>query len=316
MSPETISTTNSLQEAWFQPMGFMLHLASNSAAIMQAGETSFRGFGPGRPTRSPDFSFRLFEHDIDDGAPGPAIFRKEGHLLYQSTGRDSTLVADLITGTAIGYFSGPTLANEAFFRWHFLELALFQMLEAQGLMGVHGAALVKNNKAVLLRAPSGGGKSTLAFAGARARFKALAEDVVWLDGRRNLWWGMPWSVHLLPDATLLFPELGSYVPALQINGELKLEVNPEKIRPGGTAVSASPGPVVLVERVVNKESRLENISQAEAFRMWHAARTGLEMELPHHAPYIETLLQSDTYRLYSGNDIESSLTLLETLFDE
>ena len=302
-------------EAWFQPMGFNLRITSDSQTVIEAAEVSFGRFGPAKPTDMPDFTFRFFEHDVDAGQLGKPIFRMERNLLYQTTGPDSTLVADLAAGFAFGYFSATTLAHQAFFRWHFLELAFFIMLESKGLMGVHGAALVKNGKAILLRAQSGDGKTTLAYAGARSKFRALAEDVVWLDRQRNLWWGMPWSFHLLPDAKKLFPELVSYSPVLQTNGEMKLEVNLEDIRPGSTTVSAQPGAVVLMERLVGGKSKLEPVDQATARRLWEAGRTGLEMKLPHHAQYIEALLNQRIYRLYFGDDIETSLGLLEPLFE-
>jgi hypothetical protein len=304
-------------EAWFQPMGFTLHLISNSPAIIAAAETSFGRFGPAQPHKLPDFTFRLLAHEVDDGQPGQPIFRMEGSLLYQTTGRDSTLVADLASGCAFGYFSATTLANPAFFRWHFLELAFFMMLESRGLMGVHGAALAKNGQAVLLRAQSGGGKTTLAYAGAtEGKFQALAEDVVWLDRRYNLWWGMPWSFHLLPNAKKLFPELTPYEPVLQTNGEMKLEVNLESIRTGSTTISAQPKAVVLVERLIGGKSRLEPLLPAAARELWPVGSTGLEMKLPHHHDHIEALLKNKTYRLYFGNDIQAAVDLLDSVFEE
>ena len=74
-------------------MGFTMHIICNTPAIIAAAETSFGRFGSAQPTAPPDFTFRLFEHDVDDGQPGQAVFRMEGNLLYQTTGRDSTLVA-------------------------------------------------------------------------------------------------------------------------------------------------------------------------------------------------------------------------------
>ena len=307
--------SQNLIEAWFQPMDFKLHLTSNTPAIIQAAETSFGRFGPPPATNSPDFPFHFFEHNVDDGPPGPPIFHLEKHLLLQTTGRDSTLVADLAGGFAFGYFSPTTLANPVFFRWHFLEMALFMMLESTGLMGVHGSALVKNGRAILLRAASGGGKTTLAYAGARSRFKALAEDVVWLDPQRNLWWGMPWSFHLLPDAAQLFPELDGYSPVLQTSGEMKLEVDLEEIRPGSTTVSAQPGSVVLVKRVPGGKSQLEAVNSAVGQTEWSVAQTGLEMQLPHHETLVNSLLKQRTYRLYFGDDVDAALDLLEPLFE-
>lgn len=312
-----MSQPDSHQTAWFQPMGFTLHLTSNSPAIIAAAQTSFGRFGPAEPIEQPDFTFRLFAHDVDDGPGGPPIFRLEESLLYQSTGRDSTLVADLAAGLVFGYFSATTLADPVSFRWHFLELAFFMLLESRGLMGVHGAALVKEGQAVLLRAYSGGGKTTLAYAAATSgKFQALAEDVVWLDSRRNLWWGMPWSFHLLPDAKTLFPGLTAYQPVLQTNGEMKLEVNLETIRPGSTVVSAQPKALVLVERLVGGKSRLEPLPSAAVSELWSAGSTGLEMKLPHHPAHLETLFKNKAYLLSFGDDIEAGVALLETIFEE
>lgn len=303
------------QTGWFQPMGFTLQLSSNSPAILSAAEIAFGRFGRPDSAHSPDFTFRLFEQPGDEGPPGKPVFRMEGHLLYQTGGRGATLVVDLNRGFAFGYFSAATLARPAFFRWHFLEMACFILLEARGLMAVHGSALAKNGRAILLRAPSGGGKTTLAYAGARRRYQALAEDVVWVDQGRDCWWGTPWSFHLLPAAKTLFPELAGYEPVLQTNEELKLEVDLETIRPGSTTTSARPGPVVLVERRPGGRSRLVEITPAQARADWPAAQTGLELKLPHHPALVDGLLAGQPcYRLYFGDDIERALDWLEPLF--
>lgn len=305
-------------EAWFRPMEFTLHVISNSPAIMQAAEASFGGFGVTPPTVSPDLTFHLFEHAIDDGELGQPIFRRAGPYVYQTIGRDSTLVANTASGFAYGYFSPTTLANPAFFRWHFLELAFFVMLSPRGLMGVHGAAIVKNNRALLIRAANGGGKSTLAFAAIRRGYQLLAEDVVWLEiGRMPLsalrWWGLPWSFHLLPDAKTLFPELTAYEPVLQTNDELKLEVDVEQLYPGSTTVKAQAGPVVLLERVPGSECRLEQLDLATATDLWLAGIAGSETEHPNYHHYVKNLLTKNAYRLYFGDDIEAGVDLLEQL---
>ena len=297
-------------------MGFKLRLISNSQAIIDAAWTSFGRFGPVSLNQAPDFTFRLFEHKVDESQLGQPLFRMDGPLLYLTSGPEATLVADLADGLAYGYFSAPTLAHQAYFRWHFLELAFFQMLEARGFMGVHGAAVAKAGQAILLRAQSGGGKTTLAYAGARHSLQALAEDVVWLDEKQGLWWGMPWSFHLLPDAKNLFPELSPYDPILQTNDELKLEINLETIRPDSTTFCAQPRAVLFVERLTGSQSRLESIDRATAHALWPAGRTGLEMQRPHHAEHINRLLSDNpAYRFYFGDDIEAGVALLASLFD-
>src|SRR4029079_19031874 len=85
-------------------------------------------------------------------------------------------------------------------------------------------------------------------AAARRGFQALAEDVVWIDTVHGRWWGAPWTFHLLPDAPALFPELAGIEPRLEINGELKLPVELESVRPGSTVASAGPAGVVFLDR--------------------------------------------------------------------
>ena len=198
-------------EAWFQPMGFQLRIVSNSRAVIEAAEASFGLFGPALPSDAPDLVFRLYEHEIDDGAPGNPLFRIGGPLVYQTTGRDRFWLPT--RGLTYGYFSRTTLKDPPFSRWHFLDLALFFMLEWRGFLGIHGAAICKNGRALLLRGPSGQGKSTLTYAGARDRFQALAEDVVWIGSNNDPWWGIPSSFHLLPDAKSSSPSFDRIAPS-------------------------------------------------------------------------------------------------------
>lgn len=301
-------------QAWFRPVGFTLRLVTNSRAILHAAEQSFGGFGPQQPAGSPDLAFYLFEHNRPDSVPlKQPVYRPDGPRVYHTMGRASHLAADRQRGVAYGLFSSAVVAAPAFFRWHFLELALFVMLPPRGLLGVHGAGLVKNGRAILLRAASGGGKSTLAFAGARNGWQVLAEDVVWLDTRRDCWWGMPWTFHLLPDAVRLFPELATVTPRLQTSGETKLEVNLEACRPGSTVVKARPGPVVLLERCPGRQSRLEPVGPDKARPLWLAASAGTETDFPGYRRHINRLLSRRVYRLFAGNNIEATLALLDTL---
>ena len=299
------------------PFDLHLHLSTNSLTILEMAQTSFGGFGPAKPTSTVDLTLYLFEHDVpptlENGKLAAPIYRAQGHLLYQTAGRDSTLVVDQAQSRAFGYFSPAVIADETYFRWHFLHLAVLAMLKQHGLMGVHGAAVVKNGRAILLRAQSGGGKTTLAYASARQQFCALAEDVVWLDTRRNIWWGMPWHFHLLPDAKALFPELADFQPVWQSNGELKLEVELEDIHSDSTACRANPGPVVLVERAVGQRSRLEPLGVAQAWDLWQLGQTGTETEFPDYKNHITSLLKNNVYRLYFGDDIEAAVSLLAQL---
>jgi hypothetical protein len=305
-----------IKEARFYPMRFRLRIITNSPAIIAAAETSFGRFGQARAEPTAEFTFRMFEQNRPGPVSQPArpSFRSSGSLIYQIQSPHAVLVADKGRGVATGYFSTGVLANQAAFRWHYLELAFFVMLERHGVMGVHGAALVNDGQAILLRAQSGGGKTTLAYAGARGQYQALAEDVVWIDLEHHCWWGLPWSFHLLPDARQRFPELADYEPVLQTNDELKLEVDLEKIRPGSTTVSARPGPVILVQRATREKSRLEALDWETARGLWMSASTGGELNFPNYQQHVDRLLHNNAYRLYFGDDIATGVDLLAPLF--
>ncbi|HEY0095121.1 MAG TPA: hypothetical protein VGB96_12385, partial [Archangium sp.] len=107
-----------------------------------------------------------------------------------------------------------------------LEALTLWMLTALDRQPLHAAALERDGRVLLLAAPSGVGKSTLVYAASRAGLRVLTEDCAFLQaGAAPRVWGMPASVHLLPDAVRWFPELAGAVPALRANGKRKIGID-------------------------------------------------------------------------------------------
>lgn len=202
---------------------------------------------------------------------------------------------------------GP-VDNPATFRGEVLLYEFLSRLWKHGLMAVHGSAVVRNGRAILLRGPSGSGKTTLAYAAARSRFRALAEDVVWIDLKTGLWRGIPWFFHLLPDASRHFPELAGREPVFASAGKIKLEVVLDETR---AVPEALPGPVVLLERA--GANRLEPLAPGEALEIWRRSPAGTEESFPGYGRHVEDLLEDGAWRLRLGTDLEEALDLLETL---
>jgi hypothetical protein len=295
--------TGTPHEVWFRPMGLAVRLVTDSPEILAAATAAFGGYGADPPQEWADATFRLFGHAVDD-KPGPPLLRVDGSLVYQTAGRGATLVIDRAAGTAFGYFSPAALADSAFFRWHFLDLALFFFLEERGFLGLHGAALSRDGRGLLLRAPSGQGKSTLTYAAARR----------WIAPGSGALWGMPWAFHLLPDAAHLFPELDGRAAVRQLNGEEKIAVDLESLRPGSTAPSAEPAGVILLRRLPQGRSRLEDVSPESAWEDWLAGGASRESEVPGYEERARALLAGrPVYRLELGDDLEAAVDLLEGL---
>jgi hypothetical protein len=336
-----------LLTARFLPMGRRLEVVTNSPRILAAAERSFGGYGRPEPASAAELSLRLYEHpragaagagalDLDGGRAargggrsdghgdggeahgggGPApvpVLRCEGPYLYQASGPGSVLVVDRALGLAFGYVSPATAADAELLRAHYLEAALFYLLECRGFLGVHAAAVARGGRGLLLRAPSGQGKTTLAYAAARRGFQAVSEDVVWIEVARATWWGAPWTFHLLPDARRLFPELAGLPLERQPNGEAKLAVELESVRAGSTAPSAQAGAVVMLSRQHGSPSRLERLDPATARGDWLAGCAAREREVPGYDAAVAALLRGGSFRLRLGDDLEAALDLLEPL---
>jgi len=309
-----------LAEAWYQPMGLALRLVTDHPAVVAAAESALRPFGPPAPRPAPDLTFRFLaatQAASTPPAPPEPIYAEAGARVTQRAGSAARLLADRRAGLAWGRFAPQVLAAPAYFRIHFLELALFAMLAPRGLMGVHAAACARGGRAVLLRAPGRGGKTTLAYAAARGRFQALSEDVVWIDAARGLWWGTPGWFHLRPDARVLFPELGGSAPEVTLRGEAKLAVEMEAVRPGSTVTQARPGPVVLLGRAQGP-TRFALLPLAAALDRWAAGRAGTEEGFPGYGERVRALLSGNAWALDVGDgpaEIERALDLLEGLLD-
>jgi hypothetical protein len=302
-------------------MGLALRLRSDHRAVLAAAEDAFRGFGPAGAAAgaAPDLDFLFLVRDRAErtGAGGQQALAVRGDRVL-ARHRGSALIVDRARGSAWGRFTPALLAEPVRLRLELLELALQLMLPARGFLGVHGAAVVRGGRAALLRAGGGGGKTTLAYAAAsRGRLQVLAEDVVWIDAARGVWWGLPWWLHPRPESCTLFPELTGRAPALRRGGSPKLAVEVESIRPGSTVPRALPGPVLLVRRRRRAAaSRLTSLALPAALDLWAAGRAGTEEDVPDYHRRVRELLAGNAWRLELGSDLDAALALIEDLLNE
>jgi len=149
---------------------------------------------------------RLDVVDGDEEALGP-----DGHALVRYSCLDATrvvvetatsvAVSDPLRREALALVTRGLVADRMHFRAEVLEAVTLALLSQFDRHPVHAAAVAQRGRAVLLAAPSGTGKSTLAYHCHLAGLDLLGEDHVrvQLEPRVRVW-GWPARVRLLVDA--------------------------------------------------------------------------------------------------------------------
>ena len=321
----TLEHTQPTIERRYALMGETLLFQTNDPLLQEAADEAFGRF-PACPENASDpLVVRLFVHQVDqeparlegNSWPDP-IYRTQEHLFYYTIGADNAAVVDLSRGFAYGFITPQMARDRAYVRVTFIEAMGLAMLgTARKFSYIHAACVVKDGVSMVIQGQNGAGKSTLAYACARRGYKILAEDVVYAKIRPEgpLLWGMPWKIHLLPDARQFFPELAGQEARLQINGEMKLEFDLEDFWPGSTVTSTEPGLAILVKHGTHGPTYIEPVSfdqalqEAEVLWMW---MTGWSDE---HERGTQQLFEGGVYNLHVNDAPDKVVDALDHLVD-
>jgi hypothetical protein len=304
-------------------MGEPLLFQTNHPLLLESADESFGRFPPCPASAAHPLVVRLFVRELPEPEASIAhklpIYHNQEALFHIQVGEHNFAIVDLGAGFAFGVITPAMLHDRAFVRVTFVEAMSLSMLSiARNFSNLHAACVVKNSLSIILQGPNNTGKSTLAYACARRGYQVLTEDVVHVKVRPQgaELWGAPWKLHLLVDAQRFFPELSHLKPALQINGEWKLEVDLETMFPQSTLMQAMPGIVILLARGSGGHTRFEPISREEAMRnseiIW-PWKIGWTDELERGS---QSLLDGGTFRLHMNGNPEETVNVLDQLVEE
>ncbi len=245
-------------EARIPVFGIPVTLRSNAAAVVEVFQEAFgvharasgdpaRGGRAGDPAARPG-SGGTAADPAEDGVVVrilvvPGAWSGPGHapLHHHVPGRrrvmigapGSVAVADIARGEAVAYVTEGIVRDRQHFRYGFVEALTMNLVTKLDREPLHGAAVVRDGTGLILAAPSGAGKSSLAFAAMQDGLEILAEDTVHLQLRPRLRaWGAPSFIHLPEDARRFFPDLAEEAPTLLANGKTKIAVD---VRAAGSA---------------------------------------------------------------------------------
>ena len=199
----------------------------------------------------------LAPHDVGVGTGGVAEVRvavvpdrdevadTEGQTITHETSDDLRFVARS-TGSAAESdpakrlvtirASRALVADRERFRTELLEAAVLALLSCYDRHPVHAAAVAHRGHALLLAAPSGTGKSTLAYACHEAGLDLLGDDHVRVQLAPSLRvWGWPGRVRLLAETAARMGVATS--PVALANGRLKSVVDARRGMTAGRLVA-------------------------------------------------------------------------------
>jgi hypothetical protein len=171
---------------------------------------------------------RVIVHDgtelVTGRAPVRHIWPDRTRTIVHSPG--SVAIVDPAHGEAVAYVTTALAGDREHFRALVLEAMTLAALTSFDRHPVHAAAVRGDRRAVMLAAPSGTGKSTLAYLAHRAGLHVLSEDHVWIQRSPKLrLWGWPGPIHLREETRAGFPELALLRPSPRGEGEPRLAVH-------------------------------------------------------------------------------------------
>jgi energy-coupling factor transporter ATP-binding protein EcfA2 len=298
--------------ATFFPVGFPLHLVSNSRDVVDAGAESWGMWAQEFFTRPVEM--RVVVEAAGDLSPRPR-FRMQGHLIHVVGDAYNFGIADTNALFASIWVSQQTAQDHTWLRWFFVESIAYLLLAQRHLVAIHAACIARNGAGILLTGPSGAGKSTLAFACACAGFTYLGDDCTWLlsgsADRTAL--GRPHVARLREDSARFFPEIAAWTPRARPTGTIAIEV-PTAGLPGiATAVRCTVRYIVFLARGSGGPARLETVAPAETLPLLlrDMPSYGEEVNMIHRRT-VETLVGAPALRLHYDS-LEDGVRLLSSI---
>jgi hypothetical protein len=243
-------------EQIYYPLGYPLRLETNWRELLGAAEECWGSF----PQMFDATPLRISLAVTSGGGPvrlTPSRYFGREHLLSMVASPDNFLLFDFESGFACGSVTRATAMDYPLLRYRFLIPGAHMLTEQRAMTPLHGALVERGGRGVLLTGDSFAGKSTLAYACARAGWTYVSDDATFvIRGRSDRRaFGNPRLVRLREGARELFPELSSRLTVVRPNGKIAIEV-PTRELSIRTAHACDIDHVVFLDR---GESRAVNL---------------------------------------------------------
>lgn len=238
-------------EKIYFPLGYPVRVVCNSHRVLEAADQSWGHFQAKFHGEPLEFQLEVRSGaEPNEGFPPTPAHMLHGSLLLEIADTDNFFIADLKRGRAMGRVTPAAVAGARYLRYFFLEAAALCMISTTRAVAVHAACMQTGGKGVLLCGDSGEGKSTLAYAGARAGWTYVSDDATYIPMDRDdrLAMGNCTKIRFRPSGAVLFPELAGRPVTPRAAGKPSIEVQTSEWPELKTANSTQVDHIVFLNR--------------------------------------------------------------------
>ncbi len=298
------------------PLGFPLEVSSNSPAVLAAAEESWKHFD--QKFNDAPLQLRMAVQENGDKIstlPAAPVCRLQWNLLLHLADAHNFVISDLENGRSFGSITQSTAESPVYFRYHFLEAAALSMVTALRAAPVHAACVSPFGSGMLLCGYSGAGKSSLAYAGAKAGWTFVSDDASYLplNRRDRLAIGNCHQIRFRSRGVELFPELEGRPITPRAAGKPSIEVPTSELSGLITADSVIVEYIIFLNRQDPGAEALLPLTKSSAlpwFRQWCSTASGRSRGDQEAA--LERLLSAPIYEL-RYRDLDWAVARLEQL---
>ena len=251
----------------------------------------------------------------DRPIPVTHAVQEHGRVTISSPG--SLVRSDSSARAFEGWVTPELLREDERFRYQVLEAAVLSVVTHLDRQPLHASAVVRDGTALLVSGPSGTGKSTLAYAAARAGLQVLSEDTVFVQLRPRLRvWGMSQALNLSQDARRHFAELADAPLRTLPTGKQKISVGLAALGAEASPPFVERAGICIAHRAPGSQVTAEPIDGAVLEEFLRRGEPGFHLFDHARGELAGALAPGGAWRLTLSDDPDAAIPVLHRLLDQ
>jgi hypothetical protein len=297
----------------FYPLGYPIEIITNHPGVLDAAMESFGHNRSKRKATGLQIRVGVSSEEIVRCPDEPAR-RAFNHLYSLVSDAKNQALLDLRTGVNFVWVTRAAAENRLYLRSNFIEKVVYLLLGATVVTDIHSACVSKNGRGILLSGDSGAGKTTLAYACARAGWSYTSDDTSYLinDSTVPKVIGHCHRIRFRPTTRLLFPELEKHPLTPRMEGKPSIEVRTCDLPVERTSAEAEIHAVVFLSRQPGKKSKLIRLPNGTAHRRFCEGLFSVGEVRAKHENILQRFSNVATYQL-QYEDLDDAIDALDQL---